>query len=51
MQHVRIPLDHLIVHASQDIQEMEHMETVTVSKTLFKETKSFRFIEATSRQG
>ena len=47
---MKIPLDHLIVHVTQDIQEMEHMGTVTVSKVLLKKPKLFRFIVATSRQ-
>ena len=39
MQRVKIPLEHSIDLASQDIQEMEH--TVTVSKILLKKTNFF----------
>ena len=49
MQRVKIPLEHSIVLASQDIQEMEH--TVTVSKILLKKQIFFRFIAAAFRQG
>ena len=39
MQRVKIPLEDLLVYASQDIQEMEH--TVTVSKILLKKKNFF----------
>ena len=40
MQRVKIPLEDLLVYASQDIQEMEH--TVTVSKILLKKNNFFK---------